>query len=63
MKENLTRSGIKLSPVYGPSDANGDYTQRFGNPGEYPFTRGTRAYSGQWLDPARVLRRRRRTTF
>lgn len=50
MKENTTRSGIKLSPVYSPGDANGDYDKRFGNPGKYPFTRGTRAYSGQgWI--------------
>jgi methylmalonyl-CoA mutase N-terminal domain/subunit len=50
MKENSTRSGINLSPVYGPSDSNGDYAKRLGNPGEYPFTRGTRPYSGQgWI--------------
>ena len=50
MKANSTRSGINLSPVYGPSDSNGDYSKRFGNPGEYPFTRGTRAYSGRgWI--------------
>ena len=50
MKENLTRSGIKLSPVYQPTKLDDDYGKRFGNPGEYPFTRGTRAYSGQgWI--------------
>jgi methylmalonyl-CoA mutase N-terminal domain/subunit len=50
MKENSTRSGIKLSPVYRPATVDEDYGKRFGNPGEYPFTRGTRAYSGQgWI--------------
>ena len=50
MKENSTRSGIELSPVYGPKDSNGDYEKRFGDPGKYPFTRGTRSYSGQgWI--------------
>lgn len=50
MKENTTRSGIKLSPVYRPATVDEDYGTRFGNPGEYPFTRGTRAYSGQgWI--------------
>lgn len=51
MSGNWTRSGIELRPVYGPADPDsGDYAERFGNPGEYPFTRGTRAYSGQgWI--------------
>jgi methylmalonyl-CoA mutase N-terminal domain/subunit len=51
MKANTTRSKIKLHPVYSPdADDAGDYAERFGNPGEYPFTRGTRAYTGQgWI--------------
>jgi len=51
MKSNTTRSNIELRPVYGPNDPNADaYSERFGNPGEYPYTRGTRAYSGQgWI--------------
>tara|TARA_R110002073_G_scaffold29114_7_gene91972 strand:+ start:833 stop:2458 length:1626 start_codon:yes stop_codon:yes gene_type:complete len=51
MKANTTRSKIKLHPVYSPdADDAGDYSERFGNPGEYPFTRGTRAYTGQgWI--------------
>jgi methylmalonyl-CoA mutase N-terminal domain/subunit len=46
-----TRSGIELSPVYGPDDPDAcGYRERFGDPGEYPFTRGTRASSGQgWI--------------
>ena len=56
MKANTTRSKIKLHPVYSPdADDAGDYAERFGNPGEYPFTRGTRAYTAG-LDPARALR-------
>ena len=51
MKTNSTRSGIELRPMYGPDASNpGDYSKRLGNPGEYPFTRGTRVYTGQgWI--------------
>jgi len=51
MAPNKTRSGVELSPVYRPDDVEAaGYTERFGDPGEYPFTRGTRAYSGQgWI--------------
>ncbi len=51
MKTNLTRSNIELRPVYGPDPANiGDYAARFGDPGAYPFTRGTRADTGRgWI--------------
>lgn len=51
MTSNVTRSNIELRPVYGPDAANaGDYTERLGDPGQYPFTRGTRARSGQgWI--------------
>ena len=33
-----TTSGITLSPLYGPGD--GDYLEKLGFPGEYPYTRG-----------------------
>ena len=51
MSTNSTRSGIDLHPVYGPGNSgNGVYEEQFGDPGEYPFTRGTRAYTGQgWI--------------
>lgn len=51
MSGKSTRSGIELRPVYGPDDhEDGDYAERLGDPGEYPFTRGTRASSGQgWI--------------
>jgi hypothetical protein len=51
MSANSTRSGIDLHPVYGPGGSgNGEYEEHFGDPGEYPFTRGTRAYTGQgWI--------------
>jgi len=50
MSENLTRSGIDLQPVYGPSAPSADYQEQLGDPGEYPYTRGTRAYTGQgWI--------------
>lgn len=50
-KPNTTRSKIELRPVYGPDPSTaGDYAARFGDPGEYPFTRGTRAYNGRgWI--------------
>lgn len=51
MTGNSTRSGIDLAPVYRPGDADSaDYEQKLGDPGQYPFTRGTRAFSGQgWI--------------
>ncbi|MCP3933810.1 MAG: hypothetical protein GY708_00405 [Actinomycetia bacterium] len=50
METNSTRSGIELSPVYGPTEPDDHYRDRFGDPGEYPFTRGTRAYTGRgWI--------------
>ena len=51
MKSNHTRSEIELNPVYGPDNPNDEgYKERFGDPGEYPFTRGTRAYNGNgWI--------------
>ncbi|MGC9208987.1 MAG: acyl-CoA mutase large subunit family protein [Nitrososphaeria archaeon] len=35
-----TSSGIKVKTVYVPSDVKGDYFEKLGMPGEYPFTRG-----------------------
>ena len=41
MSERSTRSGIYLHPVYGPGSSDTeDYEERFGDPGEYPLTRG-----------------------
>jgi methylmalonyl-CoA mutase N-terminal domain/subunit len=51
MTRNFTRSGIELHPVYGPSSEDAaDYRERLGEPGEYPFARGTRSFTGQsWI--------------
>ncbi len=39
-----TTSGVELRPFYGPGDTAGlDYDRDIGDPGAYPFTRGTRA--------------------
>jgi methylmalonyl-CoA mutase N-terminal domain/subunit len=42
-----TQSGAPLEPVYRPSDASSeapsDYSERLGDPGEFPFTRGPHA--------------------
>ncbi|MDY7226863.1 acyl-CoA mutase large subunit family protein [Hyalangium rubrum] len=35
-----TSSGIEVKPVYTPEEAQGEYTEQLGFPGEYPFTRG-----------------------
>jgi methylmalonyl-CoA mutase N-terminal domain/subunit len=35
-----TSSGIDLPPVLPPGDADSDYADKLGFPGEYPFTRG-----------------------
>ena len=35
-----TSSGIPLERVYTPEDADADYCEKLGFPGEYPFTRG-----------------------
>ncbi|PSN83716.1 methylmalonyl-CoA mutase [Candidatus Marsarchaeota G2 archaeon ECH_B_SAG-F08] len=40
-RELSTLSGIPIKEVYMPEDLRGfDYSQKLGNPGEYPFTRG-----------------------
>jgi methylmalonyl-CoA mutase N-terminal domain/subunit len=35
-----TSSALPLEPVYTPDDAEGEYMEKLGLPGEYPFTRG-----------------------
>ena len=47
-----TDSGLPLRPVYRPADApGGDYAERLGDPGTYPFTRGRRpaGADGGWI--------------
>ncbi|MFL5350767.1 MAG: methylmalonyl-CoA mutase [Hyalangium sp.] len=36
----VTSSGLEEQPVYTPEDAQGEYLEQLGFPGEYPFTRG-----------------------
>jgi methylmalonyl-CoA mutase N-terminal domain/subunit len=38
-----TQSGAPLDSVYRPTEASSDYTERLGDPGEFPFTRGPHA--------------------
>ena len=38
--EFSTMSGIPVKPLYTPEDVEGDYDERLGYPGEYPYTRG-----------------------
>ncbi|MEO2094174.1 MAG: methylmalonyl-CoA mutase family protein [bacterium] len=33
-------SSAEVQPLYGPEDAPGDYDEKLGYPGQYPFTRG-----------------------
>jgi methylmalonyl-CoA mutase N-terminal domain len=35
-----TPSGIEVKPLYTPLDVKGDYEEKIGFPGDYPFTRG-----------------------
>jgi len=35
-----TWSGLDVKPFYGPEDVIGEYRERLGDPGEYPYTRG-----------------------
>ncbi|MEA2210178.1 MAG: methylmalonyl-CoA mutase, N-terminal domain [Solirubrobacteraceae bacterium] len=37
---HFTDSGIEVEPVYDDKDLPGDLTERLGEPGEYPYTRG-----------------------
>ena len=38
--EFSTMSGVPLKPLYTPEDVEGDYDEKLGYPGEYPYTRG-----------------------
>jgi len=39
-EEFITTSGEPVEQLYTPLDVDGDYSERLGFPGEYPFTRG-----------------------
>ncbi|TRM85962.1 methylmalonyl-CoA mutase, partial [Sulfolobus sp. C3] len=39
-KEFTTFSGIKVNPLYTPLDVRGEYLEKIGLPGQFPFTRG-----------------------
>ena len=38
--EFSTMSGVEIKPLYTPDDVEGDYDEKLGYPGEYPYTRG-----------------------
>ena len=38
--EFSTMSGIPIKPLYTPEDVEGDFEEKIGYPGEYPYTRG-----------------------
>jgi len=38
--EFSTMSGVPIKPLYTPEDVEGDYDEKLGYPGEYPYTRG-----------------------
>jgi methylmalonyl-CoA mutase N-terminal domain/subunit len=38
--EFSTMSGVPIKPLYTPEDVEGDYDEKIGYPGEYPYTRG-----------------------
>ncbi len=38
--EFSTMSGVEINSLYTPEDAQGDYDEKLGYPGEYPYTRG-----------------------
>jgi methylmalonyl-CoA mutase N-terminal domain/subunit len=38
--EFSTMSGVPIKPLYTPEDVEGDYEEKLGYPGEYPYTRG-----------------------
>src|SRR4051794_24340076 len=38
-----TQSGVPLETAYGPPGDRGDYDERLGDPGTFPFTRGPHA--------------------
>ncbi|MBI2159554.1 MAG: methylmalonyl-CoA mutase [Candidatus Rokubacteria bacterium] len=45
-----TWSGLEVKPVYRPEDAAGDYEERLGDPGQFPYARGIHAdmYRGKF---------------
>ena len=38
--EFSTMSGVPIKPLYTPDDVEGDYEEKLGYPGEFPYTRG-----------------------
>jgi methylmalonyl-CoA mutase N-terminal domain/subunit len=40
LDEFSTMSGVPVKPLYTPEDVTGDYEEKLGYPGEYPYTRG-----------------------
>jgi methylmalonyl-CoA mutase, N-terminal domain len=38
--EFSTMSGVPIKPLYTPEDVEGDFEEKIGYPGEYPYTRG-----------------------
>ena len=38
--EFSTMSGVPIKPLYTPKDVEGDFEEKIGYPGEYPYTRG-----------------------
>ena len=38
--EFSTMSGVPIKPLYTPEDVEGDYDEKLGYPGEFPYTRG-----------------------
>jgi methylmalonyl-CoA mutase, N-terminal domain len=38
--EFSTMSGVPIKPLYTPEEVEGDYEEKIGYPGEYPYTRG-----------------------
>jgi methylmalonyl-CoA mutase N-terminal domain/subunit len=38
--EFSTMSGVPIKPLYTPEDVEGDFAEKIGYPGEYPYTRG-----------------------
>jgi methylmalonyl-CoA mutase N-terminal domain/subunit len=41
LSRTTTWSGLETKSVYTPADVTGDYEDKLGDPGEYPFTRGS----------------------
>ncbi|CAI7980715.1 Methylmalonyl-CoA mutase, large subunit [Frankia sp. Hr75.2] len=41
LSRTATWSGIETEPYYGPAERTAEYNEKLGDPGEYPFTRGS----------------------